>query len=320
MLCLLAHKAISVCTSDTCTDTDAVSLLQAKAAVSDRGAAGSASAQKLKQYSRRLRNQLHQQISPTLPDPNVKEYVPGADGTYAQNYQDKWVAAVARHNGWDKSGGFFLDLGAFNGLKCSNSALIEKGFGWNGICVEARPVPGTFNERNCLLVTRALSDETGKEVRFYGTPGTQLQHIHKQAIDSPDDKGEVIETLNVPDLVDCVNSTHASPAAAREKCKGVPGSMHIPNFIHFISMDVEGQGLNVLKTFPFDKVNVGAWVVEQEGSPENEKAANEILTKNGYIRVPVEKPGVDKYFIQPQFWEPSLVKKEWREHPQGSEC
>lgn len=319
MLCLVAHKAISACTSDTCTRAPyyVVSLLQTK---TNRGTAGNVSEQKLTQYSRRLRNQHYQQISARLADSNINTYVPGSDGTYAQNYQDKWIAAVARHNGWDKSGGFFLDLGAFNGLLCSNSALIEKDFGWKGICLEARPVPGAFNKRKCLLVTRALSDETGKQVRFYGTPGTQLQHIHKHAIDSPDDKGEVIETLNVPDLFDCVNSTHSSLAAAHEKCKGVPGSMLIPNFIHFISMDVEGQGLNVLKTFPFDKVKVGAWVIEQEVSPKEQEAANEILTKNGYILVPVENSGVDKYWIQPQFWEPSLVKKEWREHPQGSEC
>jgi len=272
----------------------------------------------LQQHSRRLRNQLYQQRSKT--DADDKRYVPGEDGTYSQNYQDKWIAAIAHHNGWDEPGGFFLDLGAFNGLKCSNSALVEKSFGWNGICVEARPVAGAFSERKCLLVTRALSDATGKDVRFYGTPGTQLQHIHKQSIDAADDKGEVIKTLSVPDLLDCVNSTDASPDKVRGKCKGVPQSMQIPNFINFISLDIEGQGLNVLKTFPFDRVSVGAWVIEQESSPENDVAAAGILTRNGYTQVPVANPGVDRYFIQPQFWDPSLVKKEWRIHPDGSEC
>jgi len=270
------------------------------------------------QHSRRLRNQLYEQGSKT--DADDKKYVPGSDGTYSQNYQDKWIAAVAHHNGWDKAGGFFLDLGAFNGLKCSNSALVEKKFGWKGVCVEARPVAGAFSERNCLLVTRALSKETGQEVTFYGTPGTQLQHINKQSIDRADDKGEVIKTVNVPDLFDCVNSTDTSPSTVHEKCKGVPGSMQIPSFINFISLDIEGQGLNVLKTFPFHKVSVGAWVVENDDNAENNKAADAIFKENGYIRVPVENPGVDKYFVQPQFWDPSLAKKEWRTHPKGAEC
>jgi hypothetical protein len=269
-------------------------------------------------YSRRLRNQIYQQTSKT--DDGHKRYVPGSDGTYSQNYQDKWIAAVAKHNGWDKPGGFFLDLGAFNGLKCSNSALVEKQFGWKGVCVEARPVAGAFSERNCLLVQRALSKETGNEVRFYGTPGTQLQHINKQIIDRSNDQGQVIKTLNVPDLLGCINSTHTNPGGADEKCNGVPGNMKIPSFIHFISMDIEGQGLNVLKTFPFDKVKVGAWVVEREDPQQNNDQADAILEKNGYMRVAVENPGVDKYFIQPQFWEPSLVKKAWRIHPKDAEC
>jgi len=269
-------------------------------------------------FSRRLRNLNHQQASET--DTLHKRYVPGSDGTYSQNYQDNWIAAVAKHNGWDKPGGFFLDLGAFNGLKCSNSALVEKKFGWKGVCVEARPVEGAFSERKCLLVQRALSKESGEEVTFYGTPGTQLQHINKQGIDRPDDKGQVIKTLNVPDLLGCVNSTDANPGTAHEKCKGVPGNMKIPSFIHFISMDIEGQGLNVLKTFPFDKVKVGAWVVEGEDSEQNNKDADTILKNNGYIKVSVENPGVDKYFIQPQFWEESLVKKAWRVHPKDAEC
>ena len=63
-------------------------------------------------------------------------FVWGKDGTFSQNYQDEWMVRVARRNGWLDSGGFFLDLGAYDGLKCSNSALLEKNHDWKGICVE----------------------------------------------------------------------------------------------------------------------------------------------------------------------------------------
>mmetsp|Transcript_107397 Transcript_107397/g.190178 ORF Transcript_107397/g.190178 Transcript_107397/m.190178 type:complete len:279 (-) Transcript_107397:47-883(-) len=251
-------------------------------------------------------NKLRTQVGKTSAG---AEYVPGSDGTYAQNYQDKWIAAVARHNGWDQTGGFFLDLGAFDGLKCSNTALVEKTFGWKGICVEPRPVLGAFNQRNCILVERALSDQTGKKVKFYGTPGSQIQHIGKQSINSTHDLGEVIETLNIPDLLSCVNS----PQEAQGRCHGVHGHTPIPSFINFISVDVEGQGWNVLKKFPFDTVKVGAWIVEHPSAPEQD-----ILKKHGYIDVPVQNPGVDRYYIQPQFWDDSLVQKDWRIHPPGS--
>jgi len=54
-------------------------------------------------------------------------YTAGMDGTYAQNYQDTWMMAVAKRNGWDQPGkGFILDMGAYHGTECSNSALLEK--------------------------------------------------------------------------------------------------------------------------------------------------------------------------------------------------
>lgn len=35
-----------------------------------------------------------------------------------------------------------------------------------------------------------------------------------------------------------------------------------PRFINFISLDVEGQELPALQTFPFDRHEVGIWIVE----------------------------------------------------------
>ena len=68
---------------------------------------------------------------PPVPTPTSQlelslAYNPGSDGTYAQNYQDLWVAKLAKLNGWvDKANPpFFLDLGAFKGLECSNTAKI----------------------------------------------------------------------------------------------------------------------------------------------------------------------------------------------------
>ena len=77
---------------------------------------------------------------------------------------------------------------------------IEKEFGWRGICVEPRPAEGAFAGRNCALVQRPLSGESMRAVRFFGTRGTQLQHINRYQIDSPNDTGEVLQTLSVRDL------------------------------------------------------------------------------------------------------------------------
>ena len=68
------------------------------------------------------------------------KYIPGSDGTFAQNYQDVWFEALATYNGWvgGESTGFYIELGAFEPLECSNTALMNLKHGWSGIVVEPR--------------------------------------------------------------------------------------------------------------------------------------------------------------------------------------
>ena len=56
----------------------------------------------------------------------------GSDLTFSQNFQDTWVVRLAAANGWVGKPGYFLDLGAFNGIYCSNSKLLEDILGWDG--------------------------------------------------------------------------------------------------------------------------------------------------------------------------------------------
>ena len=86
-----------------------------------------------------------------------------------------------------------------------------------------------------------------------------------------------------------------------------------PKFINFISLDVEGHELEVLKRFPFDLFQVGAWIVE---NPMTD--VMKLLEGHGYIMRSVRYPGADGYFVRDEFWSKTLGKKEWRVHPLGS--
>lgn len=35
--------------------------------------------------------------------------------------------------------GYFVDLGAYDGIYLSNTYLLERRYEWNGICIEANP-------------------------------------------------------------------------------------------------------------------------------------------------------------------------------------
>lgn len=210
--------------------------------------------------------------------------------------------------------------------ECSNSALVEKSLQWKGVCVEPRPAEGAFKDRECVLAERPLSETTGADVRFFGTPGTQIQHIDRQYTDTELDKGEILKSLSITDLLNCIDSTKTS--LDPQICDRVPiNKLQIPktndgkSFINFISMDIEGQERKLLHSFPFEHVQVGVWVIETGGAGTADQGSEvkDILEGHGYRSVPVANAGVDSYFVGAETkYKEALNGKPWRVHPEGS--
>ena len=185
-------------------------------------------------------------------------YIPGEDGTYAQNYQDVWFESLAYHNGWlPKGKGFYIDLGAFLPLVCSNSAKLELQYSWDGICVEPRVNMGFQEQRpRTVEVNRAMTGTSGKRVSM-GGPGGQLFHVQ----DSHRSGQQLVTTMNARDLISCVNST----ATPETDCSGVHATTVVPNFIHLVTMDVEGNEADLLRTWPWELVEVAVFIIETGG-------------------------------------------------------
>ena len=164
----------------------------------------------------------------------------------------------------------------------------------------------------------------------------------------PQKHSEPIDTLNVRDLLGCVDdpydedqdeqtthSTNETPKPTRffqnrpnnspplskktlkKLCNRVPkNQLQIPSFINFVSLDVEGQDLKVLKSFPFDLITVGAFVLEMTSAAYEQ---HQILTEHGYHPVAVTNKGVDTFYIHESTkYDLELNKKDLREHPAGS--
>jgi len=234
----------------------------------------------------------------TLPLIQRLIHTPGLDGTYAQNYQDTWII---KHHATSKKSDqplslqdrpFFLDIGAYHGLWCSNSYLLEKKYQWKGACVE--PFPDGFQQRSCQLFVNAMSDTDGIEVDFSGVG--QERSIGNNSNSSPSSSserairgGQVATTLSFPTLLEQSNA---------------------PSYIDFISLDVEGHEYTVLSKFPWTKYKVGAWIIEGHS-----KEVKDLLESNGYKERPVKNKGVDEYFVADEYWSEDMVEKEWREHP-----
>ena len=66
-----------------------------------------------------------------------------------------------------KSGGSFLEFGAYDGVTFSNTYLLEKNFGWQGLVID--PIPSHFDiikqSRSCQQLLAAVTPEKQKFVK-----------------------------------------------------------------------------------------------------------------------------------------------------------
>lgn len=170
----------------------------------------------------------------------------------------------------NKPSGFFVEIGASDGIALSNTFLLENNFGWRGICVE--PIPAKFgllckNRPNSMCYQEAVYNETGKQVVFdICNQADMLSGIsdsidcHKTIVNQ--NKTQIIvNTISLTDLLDKSNS---------------------PTFIEYLSLDTEGSELEILKSVDFKKYTFGLIDVEHNYVEPRRSHIKELLTSNGY--------------------------------------
>ena len=178
---------------------------------------------------------------------------------------------------------FFVEFGACDGLRFSNTFLLEKHFHWSGIVAE--PARGWHealaDTRNCTIDKRCVWSRTGETVDFRETETRELSTIDafaesdhhgasRQAISS-----YTVKTVSLADLLD----EHEAPQK-----------------IGYLSMDTEGSEFEILKDFEFDRYSFGAISVEHNFTPNRDKTLS-LLEDNGYRRVHEDVSAFDDWFI-----------------------
>ena len=170
-----------------------------------------------------------------------------------------------------KMNGFFIEVGASDGIELSNTYLLESKYNWRGICCE--PIPAKFDK---LVITRPAS--TCIKDAVYSTSGLTLtfdisnhysllsgisEHIdaHKNKVDS--NKQTInVQTISLIDVLDNANA---------------------PSFIEYMSLDTEGSEFEILKNFNFKKYTFGLIDVEHNGVEPRRSQIKNLLLSNGYV-------------------------------------
>ncbi|BBB90080.1 MAG TPA: FkbM family methyltransferase [Methylomusa anaerophila] len=172
---------------------------------------------------------------------------------YSQIGQDRFMNETVFRGAEE---GFFVDIGAHNGIDFSNSYFFEKYKRWNGICVE--PLPNVYQEliknRKCICLEGAISAKQGFQNFLQAQGYSEMlsgllneldpRHLKRIQLTQQYYGGSLqiipVATYPLQLILDQYGITH----------------------VDLCSVDTEGTELTVLKTIDFSKVKIECLTVE----------------------------------------------------------
>jgi FkbM family methyltransferase len=204
--------------------------------------------------------------------------------SFSQFGQDQFID---EHVFAGKSAGFFIDIGAHDGVSLSNTYRFEKYRNWTGICVE--PMPETFArlraQRACRCIEGCIAPAPGRLqftiVTGYGEMLSGLSAAmdpdHARRIDDTiRTHGGQKRTIDVP----CYTFNDVMAEAA-------------VGDIDYCSIDTEGCELDILRTIDFARYRPVCFSLEDN---HHYRAINRALAPQGYRLV--EKLGTDLIYVR----------------------
>ena len=198
-----------------------------------------------------------------------------------QKDQDKWVIDTIFNY---KTGGYFVDLAATDGIHINNTLLLERELEWKGICIEPNPIfyKQLKKNRNCdvtdVVVDKANDTEIDFRIDRMGTGGI----VAEDTDNSYKVRGHEL-----------IRKTTKIIKLKTKTLEFVLDHFKAPKIIDYLSLDVEGAEERVLSNFPFNKYIFLAMTIERP-TPELEK----ILFNNGYVFVmKSKKMKYDSFYV-----------------------
>jgi FkbM family methyltransferase len=198
----------------------------------------------------------------------------------AQIFQDLFVLFMTN----EKRCGYFVEFGATNGVTLSNSYLLEKSFGWDGIIAE--PARCWHTElranRNCKIETNCVWSKSGEQLEFNEVSSQELSTINVfsgsdgRTKERQDGNVYTVETISLNELLE----KHGAP-----------------HEVDYLSIDTEGSELTILNNFDFSKYKIHILSVEHNFTKERERI-HHLLSLNGYKRVFEKFSNWDDWYVR----------------------
>ena len=196
---------------------------------------------------------------------------------HAQLFQDLFVLLATAQ----KRNGYFVEIGVGDGVSLSNTALLEKSHGWQGILAEPNPSfhSAIRSSRSAVLDTRAVFSRSGDTLQFLCDDEGELSGIvetHTRSQARTGGKVIPVETVSLVDLL----SHHKAPAV-----------------IDYMSVDTEGSELQIIEPHDFDRFRPLVMTVEHNYDAARLAKLKTLLQSKGYRHVLPRFSQFDAWFI-----------------------
>ena len=151
-----------------------------------------------------------------------------------------------------KQNGYYVDGGAHDGIKLSNTYYLEKNLNWTGICIEANEdlhQKLCVNRPNSINVNQLIYSQSDLELHFE-------MALNKEIVEGNDMLSRISN-----DEINAINHDYFTEQfiqskTIKQKTKtltDVLDAANAPNTIDYCSIDIEGAELACLEGIRFDK-------------------------------------------------------------------
>lgn len=171
---------------------------------------------------------------------------------YSQLGQDKFIDHYLNF----KESGVFIDVGASDGMKYSNSLFFEETRNWSGICIE--PGIKEFNNltkiRKSININACISDYDGEsEYLYINGYAMELSGLIENYDKRHQDR--------ISNEINKNGGTTNKITTKVFKLQTIIDEYNMYN-IDYCSIDTEGSEFNVLKSIDYDKTNIKIFSIE----------------------------------------------------------
>jgi FkbM family methyltransferase len=175
-----------------------------------------------------------------------------------------------------KEQGYFVEFRATNRVDISNTWLLEKEFGWQGILAEPSRYwhKSLIENRTAHIVTDCVWSETGIEMLFNEVNNSLASY------------GPELSTLDI--FSSCDTHSGRRQSGTKYSVKTISlldllDKFQAPTTIDYLSIDAEGSEFEILDNFDFDRYTIKIITCEHNYTPMRAKIFD-LLTSKGYQR------------------------------------